>query len=187
MRFFPVMSTAETKTITLFGDAFDIARSRREVGSCALACGVSVVSFDEQPGHLQTKLVVTVGGHPRRVREFHDMVRGDAWSAYAGGGILDSLIVGLTVESTRFLKRKWQGRNDPPLDPEIDPTVPRTTVYWRWESEGTDGEAIGPVWVDEYDGKTFKAARSEQWPQPVRRSEALAFAREHGFAFFPDE
>lgn len=123
------MSAEETKTITLFGDAFDIARSRREVGSCALACGVTVVSFDERPGHLQTKLIVTVRGHPRRIREFHDMVRGDAWSAYSGGGILDGIVMGVTVESFRFAKRKWQGRNDPPLDAAPDPAMPRTTVY----------------------------------------------------------
>lgn len=182
------MSAAEeTKTITLFGDAFDIAQSRREVGSCALACGVTVVSFDEHPGHIRTKLVVTVSGHPRRIREFHDMVRGDAWSASPGGWIIDDIVIGATVEGFRFVKRKWQGRNDPPLDPEHDPTKPRTTVYWRWESEGPDGEAIGPVWVDEYEGTGSKPARSEHWPQSVRRSEALAFAREHGFAFFPDE
>ena len=72
------MSAEATKKITLFGDAFDIARARREVGSCALVCGVTVLSFDEYPGHIRTKLVVTVSGHPRRVREFHDMVRGDA-------------------------------------------------------------------------------------------------------------
>lgn len=181
------MSAEETKTITLFGDAFDMARSRREVGSCALACGVTVVSFDEHPGHIQTKLNVTVSGHPRRVREFHDMVRGDAWSAYSGGGIFDGLVMAATVEGLRFVKRKWQGRNDPPEDAAQDPTIPRTTVYWRWESAGPDGDGIGTVWVDTYEGRNTTAVKSEQWPQQTRRPEALAYAREHGFAFFPDE
>lgn len=181
------MSAEQTKTITLFGDTFDIAQSRRAVGSAALACGVTVVSLDEQPGHISTKLVVTVSGHPRRIRAFHDLVRGDAWSANAGGGILDGIVIGITVEGFRFVKRKWQGRSDPPMDAAPDPSVPRTTVYWRWERQGSDGEAVGPVWVDTYDGKDLNPASSEEWPQPARRSEALAFAREHGFAFFPDE
>lgn len=183
----PAMSVEQTRTITLFGDRFDVARSRREVGSAALACGVTVVSFSEQTGHLNTKLVVTVSGHPRRVREFHDWVRGDAWSANAGGGLLDGIVMSATVEGLRFVKRKWQGRSDPPMDAAPDPSVPRITVYWRWEREGPDGEAVGPVWVDTYEGKSIKPVRSEEWPQPVRRSEALAFAREHGFTFFPDE
>ena len=185
MRFFLAVSAEQTKTITLFGDAFDIARSRREVGSCALACGVTVVSFDERLGRVQTKLVVTVSGHPRRIREFHDMVRGDAWSA--SGGIIDGIVMAATVEGLRFVKRRWQGRHDPPEDVAPDPTVPRTTVYWRWESAGPDGEGIGTVWVDTYEGRNTTAASSEQWPHQARRCEALAYAREHGFAFFPDE
>jgi hypothetical protein len=183
----PQMSTDETKSITLFGDAFDIARSRRAVGSAAITCGVTLVSFDEKPGHINSKLVVTVAGHPRRVREFHDLVRGDAWSANAGGGILDGLVMGVTVEGFRFARRKWQGRNDSPLDAGPDPTVPRTTVYWRWERDGPGDEPIGPVWVDTYEGKSIDPISSEEWPERVRRSDALAYAREHGFTFFPDE
>jgi hypothetical protein len=181
------MSVGETKTITLFGDPFDIARSRREVGWCALACGVTVVSFEEHPGHIQTKLIVTVSGHPGRIREFHDMVRGDAWSAYSGGGIFDGLLTAATVGGFRFIKRKWQGRDDPPEDVAQDQPIARTTVYWRRESAGPDGAGIGTVWVDTYEGKNSTAVTSEQWPRQTRRSEALAYAREHGFAFFPDE
>jgi hypothetical protein len=181
------MSLDVTKTITLFGDRFDIARSRREVGSAALACEVSVVSIDEQEKHLSTKLVVTVSGHPRRVREFHDMVRGDAWSSSSNGDLIGGIIVGASVEGFRFVKRKWRGRNDPQLDSAPDSTVPRTTVYWKWETADADREPMGQVWVDTYEGKSLSPIRAEQWPQPVRRSEALAYAREHGFAFFPDE
>ncbi len=83
--------------------------------------------------------------------------------------------------------RKWQGRNDPPLDVGPDPTVPRTTVYWKWETAGPDGEPIGPVWVDTYEGRNVKPLKSERWAESARRTEALAYAREHGFAFFPDE
>ncbi len=177
----------KTETITLFGDAFDIARSRRAVGSAALACGVTIVSFDEEPGHINSKLVVIVTGNPHRVREFHDLVRGDAWSANAGGGILDGLVMGIAVEGFRLAKRKWQGRNDEQPDAGLDLTVPRTTVYWRWERYGPDGEAVGPVWVDTYKGRGVNPVSSEQWPEQTRRSKARAYAREHGFAFFPDE
>ena len=175
-----------TRTITLFGDRFDVARSRRQVGSAAITCGVTVVSIEEQEHHLSTQLVVTVSGASSRVREFHDMVRGDGWSI-SNGDLLSGIVIGATVEGLRFAKRKWQGRNDPPLHAGLDPNAPLTTVYWKWDAADPSGEPMGPVWVETYQGKSLDPIQSEQWPEPVRRSEALAYAREHGFAFFPDE
>lgn len=78
-----------------------------------------------------------------------------------------------TVEGFRFVKRKWQGRNDPPENAAPDPTVPRTTVYWRWESSGPDGDGIGPVWADTYEGKNTTAVSSDSGrsrPDALKRS-----------------
>jgi hypothetical protein len=177
----------QTKKITLYGDTSYIAGVRREVGSAALACGVTVVSFEEHSGPISTKLVVALSGHPRRIRDFHDLMRGDGLSTDSQW-IIDGVVIDFAVGGFRSLRRKWQDRNDPPLDsgPD-DPFLRRTTVYWRWEQEGSDGEGIGAVWVDTYDGKGSTPVSSEQWPQSARRSEALSYAQEHGFAFFPDE
>lgn len=68
------------------------------------------MSIEEQEKHLSTKLVVTVSGHPSGVREFHDMVRGDAWSTSSNGDLIGGILIGATVEGFRFAKRKWQGR-----------------------------------------------------------------------------
>jgi hypothetical protein len=31
------------------------------------------------------------------------------------------------------------------------------------ERQGSDGEAVGPVWVDTYEGKDITPVRSEEW------------------------
>lgn len=54
-------------------------------------------------------------------------------------------------------------------------------VFWKWEDEEDDGEAVGPVWVEHPDGATA------DWEQWVRRSVAEAYANEHGLEFAPDE
>jgi hypothetical protein len=112
------MSVDVTKVITLLGDRLDVARSRRAIESAALNSDVTIVSIEEQQQRLSTKLVVTVSGHPRCVREFHDTVRGDALSSSGAGDgdVIGGIVVAASVEGFRFLKRKWQGRNDPPLD-----------------------------------------------------------------------
>jgi hypothetical protein len=56
-----------------------------------------------------------------------------------------------------------------------------TTVYWKWEDEEADGEAVGPVWIIRPDGS------EEEWPEWARRSAAETYAQEHGFEFSPDE
>jgi hypothetical protein len=54
-------------------------------------------------------------------------------------------------------------------------------VFWKWEDEEDDGEAVGAVWVAHPDGTTV------DWEEWVRRSVAEAYAIEHGFEFAPDE
>jgi hypothetical protein len=66
-------------------------------------------------------------------------------------------------------------------------TVARTTLVWKWEDDGPEGEGVGPVWIDSLDADPDKPERSQPWDQWVRRSEAQAFAQEHGYEFFADE
>jgi hypothetical protein len=62
----------------------------------------------------------------------------------------------------------------------------RTRVVWKWEDETDDGEAVGPVWVDYFDGDTTTPERSEEWGEWVSRSEAQRFAEENGYEFLAD-
>jgi hypothetical protein len=50
-----------------------------------------------------------------------------------------------------------------------------------------DGDAVGPVRVDTYVAGQEEPSESDDWPQWVKRSEALAFAQEHGFVFAPQD
>ena len=130
---------------------------------------------------------MTVAGHPRRIREFHDAVRGDGWLGGAGGSPVDWIVTELVVEGFRAAKRKWQGRHDPPLGAVAKPDGARTVVCWRWERLDPDGEPVGPVCVDTYVDGDREPVESQEWPDWTRRSEALAYASEHDFQFFPDE
>lgn len=182
------MGIEQEKKITLVANNLDLVRARRYVAAAAFDRDVRVISFEERRSRFSTKLDVTVAGHPRRIRAFHDDVRGDGWWEASGGDLLGSLAVDLLVEGFRVARRKWQGRHDPPLDQSPpDAALPRTVVFWRWEQAQPVGEAVGPVWVETYARGEREPLKSEQWSNWARRSEALAYAREHGFAFFPDE
>lgn len=54
-------------------------------------------------------------------------------------------------------------------------------LFWKWEDEEADGEAVGPVWLIHPDGS------EKNWNDWVRRSVAEQHAAEHGYAFFADE
>lgn len=181
------MSIEQETKITLVANKLDLVRARRHLAAAAFDRDLRVVSFEERRSRFSTKLDVTVVGHPRRIREFHDDVRGDGWGA-SGGDLLGSIAVGLLVEGFRGARRKWQGRHDPPLEQsQRDAALPRTIVFWRGEQAQPDGESVGPVWVETYAPGELEPQKSEEWPNWARRSEALAYAREHGFVFFPDE
>jgi hypothetical protein len=56
-----------------------------------------------------------------------------------------------------------------------------TRLFWKWEDEEDDGEAVGPVWLIHPDGS------EENWEEWSRRSVAEAHASEHGYEFVADE
>ena len=60
-------------------------------------------------------------------------------------------------------------------------------VVWKWEEEESDGEGVGPVWLDSFGADPDRPEKSAKWDRWVRRSEAERFAQEHGFEFFADE
>jgi hypothetical protein len=186
---FRAMSTDQVKMITLVANNFDLVAARRWIAACALGRDVRVLSFAERRSRFSTKLDVTVAGHPRRIREFYDDVRGDAWTADSGGDLADAIIFPILVEGARAIRRKWQSRHDPPLDraPAADERASRTIVFWKWEEARAGGEPVGPVWVETYVRGEREPVASEEWPNWARRSDAVAYAREHGFDFLPDE
>ena len=114
-------------------------------------------------------------------------MRGDALSATTSADFIDTLITPVLVSGFRSAKRRWQGRSDPPLDAAGDAEGPRTVVYWKWVEAGPHGTGVGPVCIDRYAVGNVQPYESEDWGQWVERADALAYAREHGFTFFPDE
>jgi hypothetical protein len=187
-----LLVTEQVKAITLIANNVDVVDARRHVAGCAICRDLRVVSFDERRGRLSTKLDVTVAGDPQRIREFHDDVRGDAWTQSAAGNPVDSIITDIAVSGFRAARRKWQGRHDRSPEEEgsgeaSTPSRARTVVYWRWEEGAKGGEPVGRVWVDTYAAGETYPETSEQWPEGTRRADALAYAREHGYVFFPDE
>jgi hypothetical protein len=50
-------------------------------------------------------------------------------------------------------------------------------VYWKWEDEEPDGEAVGPMIIQRDDGSLDE---QDEW---VTRSVAAAYAKENGLEF----
>lgn len=129
----------------------DPVSARRWVGACAIAHGLRVVSYNERRSWLSTKLEVVVSGHPRYIREFHDDVRGDGWSA-SSGDLFSFIVEDLVVSGFRAARRSWHARRDPPLEEDHSESAiasPQTIVFWSWRQQ-EDGDAVGPVWVETY-------------------------------------
>ena len=66
------------------------------------------------------------------------------------------------------------------------PKLPLPLVQFKHEDEDHDGMAVGPAWLVEYlqtDGGTLSGTTAEMaegnW---IRKSDAIAYAREHGYA-----
>jgi hypothetical protein len=192
------VGSEQVKKITLIANNFDVVQARRHIAGCAIGRDLRIVSFEEERGRLSTKVHVTVAGHPRRVREFHSDVRGSgSFDPFQGAGtsgdLLGDLVLGVVVAGmaagAKTGWRKWQERRDPPSGTEdaSTPIQARTVVYWKWEEGGSGGEPLGPVWVDRYAAGETEPESSEEWSGWARRADALAYAREHGYVFFPDE
>jgi hypothetical protein len=192
----------QVKTFKLVANKLDLVQARRHIAGCAIGRDVRVLAFEERRKRFSTELEVTVVGHPRHVREFHEDVGGSkvdhllSGSNNFGGGdgdLVGDLVAWVVVEGLSVVGsaawHKWQARNDPPLYNEDLSTSlrARTVVFWKWQQSGADGEPVGAVWVDTYGEGQSEPETSEEWPQWTRRSHAGAYAREHGHIFFPDE
>jgi hypothetical protein len=194
------VSTEQVKAFKLITNNNDLVQARRNIAGCAIGRDVRVLSFEERRRRLSTELTVTVAGHPRRIREFYDDVRGNPWAATpggfgSGGDLVGDIVSWVAVETVGPVVkagwRRWRDGNDPPLPEEgsveSTPLSARTLVYWKREQVGSDGEPVGPVWVDSYLEGRGEPDTSDGWAQWARRSDALAYAREHGYVFFADE
>lgn len=109
---------------------------------CAIGRDVRVLAFEERHKLLSTELEVTVAGHPRRVREFHQDVSGSAIAGThrigSGDDLLGDVVAWIVVEGVSAVGsaawHKWQARNDPPLESDDLSTSlrARTVVFWKW-------------------------------------------------------
>jgi hypothetical protein len=106
------VASEQVKTITVIANNLSLAQARRQIAACAIDRGVRVLSFEERPSRPSTKLDVTVSGHPRRIREFHDDIRGDAWTAESSGDPLDFIVTATLVgaEVARTARSAAAGR-----------------------------------------------------------------------------
>lgn len=111
------MSADQTKTITLVSNNWDVEMARQKIAMRADERHVQVLAIEEQPSRMTTKLVVTVGGHPKRIREFHDDLRD---SGGGGGSVADQILGRVLTDGWRAATRRWQGRHDPPLPDDPD-------------------------------------------------------------------
>ena len=56
-------------------------------------------------------------------------------------------------------------------------------MSWKWERMLPDGDAVGPVVICRYLDRQEEPETVDEWARWVKRSEARAFAEEHGFIF----
>lgn len=138
------------------------------------------------------------GGHrrraPRQIRAFHDELFPDGGSGLSTSGGLDGLALGLVMDlvlepAFKAARERWRRRRDPPLSTDVapGPGEARTTVSWTWERMLPDGDAVGPVVICGYLYGQDEPVTVEEWPQWIKRSQAPAFAKEHGFVFVPQD
>jgi hypothetical protein len=199
------MSLEQKKTFKLVGSNLDVVEARMRIAAAAITHNVRLLAADERRTRFSTSYAVTVAGHPRRIREFHEGVRGDVGADWwlndlefdSGDDLLVGIVAVAVVGGVGALvgkgHKKWQARNDPPLTGEMDvedstsASGVRTSVHWRWERMLPDGDAVGPVQISIYFDGQDEPAASKDWPNWVKRSEALAFSQEHGFVFAPQD
>jgi hypothetical protein len=133
---------------------------------------------------METKFVLTVAGHPRRIREYRDALR-DEHPSVGGGGDFGDVIFGLLFElfvapGLRSLKRSWQGRNDPPIEQGRFAGLNgvRAIVNWSYVSTNAAGEPLGTVTIDMYSKGQPVTGPAHHWPTqscgPSRRPTPLS-------------
>lgn len=199
------MSLEQKKTIKLVGSNLDVVEARMQIAAAAITHNVRLIAADERRSRMSTSYSVTVAGHPRRIREFHEELRGSCgtgswlnnWNFDSGDDLLFGIAAAVVVGGVGALvdkgHKKWQARNDPPLTAGLDAQDPdseagvRTTVHWKWEQMLANGDAVGPARVSIYFAGEDEPAASKDWPNWVKRTEALAYAQEHGFLFAPQD
>jgi hypothetical protein len=199
------MDTDEEKTFQLSANKLDLAEARMRIAAAATEHNVRLLSIEEHRSRLWINLDVTVTGHPQNVRDFHSAVGGggsgggltsSGWWLWGGDGGLDDFAFGVVVDiADEVLKpvvqrarRKWQSRHDPPLPeshPKLGPGDARTTVTWTWKQMLPDGDAVGPVRVETYVAGQDEPVESEDSPNWMKRSHAVALCAEHNFVFLP--
>jgi hypothetical protein len=192
----------EVKTFKVTPRTTAVPTRRMEIASAATASGVRLVSLDEtSAGRTWTKIAVTVAGHPSQIRAFHKELFPDGdgsmteFELFRGGGDgLDDMAFGLVMDlvvdpAFKVVREQWRRRRDPPLPGNVDPGPgqARTTVNWKWEQTLPNGDAAGPVVICRYAEGQDDPETTEEWPQWIRRSQALAFAKEHNFVFEPHD
>ena len=198
------MSTEQVKTFSLLANNLDIREARMSIAAAAIANSVRLLSVEERRKRMKTSLEVTVAGHPQRLREFHKDVgggKGDGmwWATVLGPNdnpfalddILADLVVAGSSKAIGKVWNKWQARHDPPLDDDgqLSPTMDgvRTIVHWIWETGSTEADASGSMEVGIYLKDEEQAIATKQWPEWIKRTEALAYAQERGFEFAPQD
>jgi hypothetical protein len=152
------VAASEERTVTVVVDSLTIGSEHQRILATAAKHRVSVGGMTAKKRRRLTRTTVmdvTVSGHPRRIREFHDDVRGNPWPDGMSGGpgladmavglVLDVVIAEAVIPGYRAARRKWQGRNDPPL--EDDSEVDRGA-----DTSNVETSSLGPVAQCEGDG-----------------------------------
>ena len=191
----------QVKTFKVTPRTAAVADRRKDIGYAVDVSGVRVVSIEESSsGRSWTKIEVTVAGHPSQVRAFKKELfpgDGESMTEYellrSGGGLDDvgfGLVMDLVIDPAfKAVRERWRRHRDPPLPGNVEPGPgqARTTVHWKWEQALPDGDAAGPVVICHYAEGEHEPETTEEWPHWIRRSQALAFAKEHNFVFEPHD
>ena len=140
----------ETKTFSLTTQKFDIVRARMGIAAAATECEVRIISIEEKHSRVPTyvNLDVTMSGHPKHVRDFHERVGGgdgggvrdDGWWLWGGDGSFTDFVISMTVDNVvdpcGVKPGRSGGRATIPLpgrQPEPGSGDARTTIDWTWK------------------------------------------------------
>jgi hypothetical protein len=185
------MSTDEVKTFKFTPAHAGVAEIRVRIATAATASDVRLLSLEETRKRSSTLIEVIVAGHPSQIRRFKDELNAGGGGGYGAG--LDDLVGGLAIDLVldplaKVARERWyrlRGETPPAVHVPPGEGEARTTVAWKWEEMLPTGEGVGPVRVCTYLDEQAEPETTEDWPESVKRTEALAYAQEHGFVFMP--